>query len=151
MKLNKNLKILLPNQENNVINELQNIFNKYKYEAGVSTEIKCHNSHKMIMEIEELKNFDTTITSTQEDIENEFDTVKDILESKLYNKYSEIFSMSELFSQLKLTSNNANFNTAQFQKTRQNYDLGFDKYNSKSVNGDRYELCKFGNPEIQHE
>lgn len=86
----------------NLYDNFIKIFSSHELELGKDSQTKLSNTNKMLNEINKLQDFQYSIDETEKSIEQEFDTIKEILEQKIYNSYSEIIQESELFSQFKI-------------------------------------------------
>jgi hypothetical protein len=93
-------------ERNKLFDSLNKIFDSHKLDAGKDNLSKLNNSNVMLNEINKLEPFVYEIDETQKNIEQEYETTKEILEQKIHSTYSSVFQESDLFSQWVAFDNN---------------------------------------------
>lgn len=78
------------------------IFETHILRSGKDEGTKLSNTNTMLNEVNKLQQFEDTINETQRDIEQEFETTKEIMEDKIYTSYASILQNSDLFSHLRV-------------------------------------------------
>ncbi|CAI2376917.1 unnamed protein product [Moneuplotes crassus] len=88
-------------------NSFMGIIESHTFESGKDSDTKLRNANKMLNEINQLQHFHYTIDETANKIEKEFETIKEIMEQKIYTAYGNAFQSSDLFSQFIIVDNSA--------------------------------------------